>query len=161
WGGGMTIPNIIPSSRHAHAAAFTGFGRLLLALLCLLGSCLACFAQGPYALPQPVNPWLQAANFIVQPYVTIGLLVAGCLLLFQDLLTPRTWGVTGTLGVICMGLVFAAFITVGDRGWVGEILLLVGLAAILLEIHVFPGFGSAILGFVLMFAGMFLCLGGT
>jgi membrane-bound serine protease (ClpP class) len=149
------------SSRRAFAVLVSRFGRLLLAVLCLLGSSLACFAQDTVLPAHPGNPLEQAAHFIVQPYVTIGLLVTGCFLLFHDLLTPLTWGVTGTLGVICMVLVFGAFMIVGNRGWVGEVLLLAGLAAILLEVHVFPGFGSAIIGFVLMFAGMFLCLGGT
>ncbi|MDX1934271.1 MAG: NfeD family protein [Capsulimonadales bacterium] len=143
------------------AAARTRLGRWLLAVLCLVGSALACFAQETTGTAASPPFWIQAANTVTIPYVTIALLVAGCLLLFHDLLTPTTWGVTGTLGVICMGVVFAAFIATGDRGWVGELLLLAGLAAVLLEVHVFPGFGSALLGFVLMFAGMFLCLGGT
>ena len=122
---------------------------------------MAAFAQEAGTVATPLGGWGAVATFIVQPYVTIALLVAGCLLLFHDLLTPLTWGVTGTLGVICMVLVFAAFITLGDRGWAGELLLLAGLAMILLEIHVFPGHGSALAGFILMFAGMFNCLGGA
>ena len=39
--------------------------------------------------------------------------------------------------------------------------MLFGLAAILTEIHWFPGHGSAFAGFMLMFVGMFLSLGGT
>jgi membrane-bound serine protease (ClpP class) len=105
--------------------------------------------------------WLVAAHWIAQPWGTIALLVAGCLLLYHDLLTPLTWGVTGTLGVIAVALVFAAQLTVGVGGYFGVIVLLAGLAAILLEVHVIPGRGSALGGFVLMFAGMFLALGGT
>lgn len=105
--------------------------------------------------------WHGIAEMILNPWTTIGLLVAGCLLLYHDLLTPRTWGVTGTLGVLCVGAVFAAQVKAGGVGWVGVVLMLLGLAAVLLEIHVFAGHGSALGGFLLMYAGMFLSLGGT
>jgi len=135
--------------------------RLLATVLLVLGGALAACAQDGGASAAPTGVWDRAAHVIVRPRVTIGLLVAGCLLLYHDLLTPKTWGATGTLGVIAVGLVFAAQITIGDVGWVGVLLLLAGLAAILLEIHVLPGRGSALVGFVLLFAGMFLSLGGT
>ena len=107
------------------------------------------------------GPWPRAAQWIFAPWATVALLVAGCLLLYHDLLTPKTWGVTGTLGVLCVGLVFAAHVTVGGFGWVGVVLLLLGLAAVLLEVHAIPGHGAAFGGFMLMFVGMFLSLGGT
>jgi membrane-bound serine protease (ClpP class) len=106
--------------------------------------------------------WQQASHVIVLPWVTIALLVAGCLLLFHDLLTPLTWGVTGTLGVICLGAVFAAQIATGSAGWIGIILLLGGLALLLIETHLLPGHGMpAAFGLILLFAGMFLALGGN
>ena len=43
----------------------------------------------------------------------------------------------------------------------GVLLLLAGLGAILTEVHVLPGRGWAIAGFILLFAGMFVALGGT
>jgi membrane-bound ClpP family serine protease len=104
--------------------------------------------------------WNYWAHVLVQPWWTIALLVAGCSLLYHDLLTPHNWGVTGTLGVLCVGAVFAAQVTVG-AAYLGVLLLLAGLALILLEIHAFPGYGSALAGFVLMYAGMFLSLDGT
>ena len=105
--------------------------------------------------------WTGIAHIIALPWTTIGLLVAGCLLLYHDLLTPLTWGLTGTLGVIAVGLVFAAQVTVGGAGWLGVMLILAGLAAVLFEIHVRPGYGSALAGFLLMYVGMFHALGGT
>jgi membrane-bound serine protease (ClpP class) len=140
--------------------------RLVLAALFLLLLPLAVFAQATAgaSAASPAGPaggWGAAAEWILNPWATVGLLVAGSLLLYHDLLTPDTWGVTGTLGVLCVGLVFAAEVTAGGAGWLGVILLLLGLAAVLLEIHVYPGRGSAIAGFMLMFAGMFLSLSVT
>jgi len=107
------------------------------------------------------HPWLTAAHVIVMPWVTVLLLVAGCLLLFHDLLTPLTWGATGTGGVTLIGLVFAANLTDHSRGWIGVLLLLVGLALLLAEIHIYPGHGlAAIGGLLFLFLGMFLALGG-
>lgn len=106
--------------------------------------------------------WLQSAAVIVLPWATIALLVAGCLLLFHDLLTPLTWGVTGTLGVLALGSVFAAHLTLHSGGWIGVILLLLGLALLLIETHLLPGHGlAAVFGLALLFAGMFLALGGN
>ncbi len=134
-------------------------GLLLLALGLVTIAAQTAWAQGT-AIHPTAGPWPHVAEIIVNPWATVALLAAGCLLLYHDLLTPLTWGATGTLGVIAGGLVFAAHITVGGFGWVGVVLMLFGLAAILLEIHVFPGRGSAFAGFLLMFVGMFLSLGG-
>jgi membrane-bound serine protease (ClpP class) len=104
---------------------------------------------------------MQIATFVDTPWMTVILLVAGCALLFHDLLTPLTWGVTGTAGVLLIGLVFASHVTGHTGGWIGVILLLVGLALLLLEIHVIPGFGmTGISGLLLLFLGMFWSLGG-
>lgn len=107
--------------------------------------------------------WQTAAHTIASnPWVTILLLVAGSLLLFHDLLTPLTWGVTGTLGVLCLGAVFAANLTDHSGGWIGVILLLLGLTLLLIETHLLPGNGvPAMFGLMLLFAGMFIALGGN
>lgn len=146
--------------------------RLLLAVLLLLaGAVSVVYAQqaggvapmpGPVPASAPGGVWDQAARVIVLPWMTIALLVVGCLLLFIDLLTPLTWGVTGTLGVLSVALVFAAHITAGTGGWVGIILFLGGLVFLLLETHVFPGHGiAAVAGLLLLFLGMFWSLGGS
>lgn len=118
-------------------------------------------AVTPVGAAASVGPWATAAHFIMLPWVTVLLLVAGCLLLFHDLLTPFTWGATGTIGVALIGLVFAANVTQHTHGWVGVLLLLVGLALLLAEIHVVPGRGMAAIGGLLfLFLGMFTSLGG-
>jgi membrane-bound serine protease (ClpP class) len=101
------------------------------------------------------------AHLIMNPWVTIFLLVAGCALLFHDLLTPFTWGWTGTLGVICLGTFFAASIFLHNASWVGALLMTIGIALLLLETHLWPGRGlPAFIGLGLLFAGMFQSLGG-
>jgi membrane-bound serine protease (ClpP class) len=107
--------------------------------------------------------WNHAAHFIAtNPWITILLLVAGSLLLFHDLLTPLTWGVTGSLGVLALGAVFASHLTTHTDGWIGVVLLLAGLTLLLIETHLLPGHGlAAVIGLVLLFAGMFWALGGN
>ena len=108
-----------------------------------------------------ITVWTAAAHWIAQPWGTIALLVAGCLLLYHDLLTPRNWGVSGSVGLFAVALVFAAQLTIGTGRSLGVVLLLIGLSAVLVEVHALPGRGSAFAGFILMFAGMFVALGGT
>lgn len=101
--------------------------------------------------------WSQAEAFIAQPWITVLLLVAACLLLFHDLLTPLTWGITGTLGVIFFALVLLAHAVSG----VGVAVLIGGVALLLIETHLLPGRGiAALLGFGLIFGGMYLSLTG-
>jgi membrane-bound ClpP family serine protease len=145
-------------------AAWQAILRTLVAAALVLCGALAAHAQetiGAHATSTSANVVERLAHGIVRPWVTIGLLVIGCSLLYHEMLTPKTWGISGNLGAISVGTVFAANIAVGEVGWVGVLLLLAGLIFILLEVHLFPGFGSAIAGFVLMYAGMFQSLGGT
>jgi membrane-bound serine protease (ClpP class) len=101
------------------------------------------------------------AHLVMNPWVTIFLLVAGCALLFHDLLTPFTWGWTGTLGVICLGTFFAASIFLHNASWVGVLLMTGGIGLLLLETHLWPGRGlPAFVGLGLLFAGMYQSLGG-
>ena len=131
-------------------------------LLASLSSGGVAWAQaGTTAVPAPSN-WAHIAGIIDSPWMTVVLLVAGCALLFHDLLTPLTWGATGTIGVLFIGLVFASHVTGHTGGWIGVLLLLVGLALLLLEIHVVPGSGmTGMGGMLLLFLGMFWSLGGT
>ena len=144
------------------AFAFPLF-RLALTLLLTFCGIWAAFAQGAVAVPTAApQGWLQeTAQIIVRPLPLLGLLVVGLLLVYWDLLTPTDWDIRGTLGVLCLILAFVAQIIVGEVGWAGILLLLVGLAGVLLEIHVFPGRGSAIAGFVLLFSGMLVALNST
>jgi membrane-bound serine protease (ClpP class) len=101
--------------------------------------------------------WTQAEAFIAQPWVTILLLVAACLLLFHEMLTPLTWGLTGNLSVVFFALVLLAHAVSG----MGVVILIAGVALLLVETHLLPGRGiAALLGFGLVFGGMYLSLTG-
>lgn len=138
-----------------------------LALTLALCAIFAAYAQGTIAAPAPTNAftptdWLHsAAQVIVRPFPLFGLLAAGLLLVYWDLLTPTDWDFRGTLGVLFLITAFIAQVIIGEVGWVGILLLLAGLAGVLLEIHAAPGRGLAIGGFVLLFSGMLISLNST
>ncbi len=101
--------------------------------------------------------WSQAEAFIALPWVTILLLVAAALLLFHEMLTPLTWGLTGNLSILFFALVLLAHAVSG----VGVAVLIGGVALLLVETHLLPGRGiAALLGFGLVFGGMYLALTG-
>ncbi len=105
--------------------------------------------------------WQEAERVMLIPWVTFALLTLGMSLLILDLLTINTWGVSGTAGVACLALVFAAYISAGVASWVGVTVFLLGLGLILMEAHVFPGHGiSGIGGMIGLFLGLFWALGG-
>ena len=137
--------------------------RLLFAALLLAGGALgAAYAQGSTPPPNSQNWAQQAAHIIISPWGTIALLTLGCLLIFIDLLTPRTWGIEGSVGVLFVGAVFVSHVMEGSGGWIGVILALAGITLLLLETNVFPGQGIwAIGGLLLLFLGMFASLGGS
>ena len=157
-----TLGGVLPALRRP-ATGECGLPRLLLTLLAVLMGAAGARAQGGAgAAPAATGGWEQLAGIITSPWVTIALLTVGCLLLFIELLTLHTWGLTGTLGVLAVGLVFAAHVTVGTAGWIGVVLFLAGLTFLLLETHVFPGHGiAAVAGLLLLFLGMFWALGGS
>jgi membrane-bound serine protease (ClpP class) len=102
--------------------------------------------------------WTQIEAFVALPWVTILLLVAACLLIFHEMLTPLTWGLTGNLSVFLFALVLLAHAVSG----VGVLVLLGGVALLLVETHLLPGRGvAALIGFGLVFAGMYLSLTGS
>lgn len=128
----------------------------------LLLTASAALAQGGAASQVAGGSWTTLAHGVIHPWITILLLFAGCLLIFIDLLTPKTWEWTGTLGVVFVGVVFAAHVTEGTGAWVGIVLMLGGVGLLLLETHVFPGRGvAAISGLLALFLGMFIALGGS
>lgn len=106
--------------------------------------------------------WAQVERVMIIPWVTFVVLALGMTLLILDLLTIKTWGAPGTIGVGCLAIVFAAYMYAGVANWIGVTVFLIGLGLILMEAHVFPGHGlSGIGGVVGLFLGMFWALGGT
>ncbi|MGA1875978.1 MAG: NfeD family protein, partial [bacterium] len=88
------------------------------------------------------------------------LLTIGLLALFLEFRTP-TWGVAGTIGIICLALFFWGHVVLNLVGWEEVILLAVGAILLLLEVFVIPGFGLAgILGIIALIAGFSLSMVG-
>ncbi|MEW6379793.1 MAG: NfeD family protein [bacterium] len=88
------------------------------------------------------------------------LLTIGLLGLLIELRTP-TWGIAGTVGLICLAVFFWGHVILRLVGWEEVALLLIGTVLLLLEILVIPGFGlTGILGLAALAAGFILSLVG-
>lgn len=98
----------------------------------------------------------RVARFLSDPSVSSLLLSIGFLGLLAEITTPG-WGVPGTAGVLALALFFGARLIIGLAGLEIVILFLVGVALLLVEILIIPGFGVVgILGLISMFAGLYL-----
>ncbi len=93
--------------------------------------------------------------FITSPYISALLLSLGGLGLFVEIRTPG-FGIPGFLGLLFIGLFFGGhMLNQIDQVWM-PLLFVIGLALIVLEVFVIPGFGVAgILGLILMFGSVF------
>ncbi|MFQ5680951.1 MAG: nodulation protein NfeD [Candidatus Omnitrophota bacterium] len=103
--------------------------------------------------------WSEAiVRFLTHPMVSPLLLSLGLLGLFFEFRMPG-WGVSGTVGLALIALFFWGHYLVGLATWTEIIIFLVGVALLLLEILVIPGFGLAgIAGIIFIFSGLFLSL---
>ena len=98
---------------------------------------------------------------ILNPWVTILMLLAGMMLIISEVATIRTWG-GGLLGVLCVGLVLLSYVYAGIASWLGVVLLLSGAGLFLVEARVLPGHGiSALGGTAGVFLGTYWTLGGA
>lgn len=106
--------------------------------------------------------WAEAfARFVTDPTVSGLLMSLGVLGIMVELYSPG-FGIPGTVGVTSLALFFFGHATVSLVGWEEVILLSLGMAALLLEFLIIPGFGVAgISGIVLVAAGLSLALVGT
>ncbi len=94
--------------------------------------------------------------------MTVLLLFAGMMLLISELMHSGTWGVTGTAGVFCLGVVLASHALAGAAAWFGVVLILAGIGLLLVESRVLPGYGvSGVGGLACLFVGCYLMLGGA
>jgi membrane-bound serine protease (ClpP class) len=84
----------------------------------------------------------------------------GMLGLIIELKTPH-FGLAGVAGLACLALFFGSHWIIGLAGWGEVILILSGLAALLVEVFLIPGFGVAgVAGISLLGAGLFFSLVG-
>lgn len=84
----------------------------------------------------------RAVRFLTDPVVSQILLTIGFLGLFAEVMTGG-WGVPGTVGLAALSLFFGARILAGLAGWEVILLLVAGLALLMVELFVIPGFGVA------------------
>ncbi|MFB0526395.1 MAG: nodulation protein NfeD [bacterium] len=97
-------------------------------------------------------------RFLTHPVVSGLLLTFGLLGIFFELRMPG-WGVSGTIGLICLALFFGAQYMVGLAQWIEPVLFLLGGVLLALELFLIPGFGIAgVSGILLIVASVFLSL---
>ena len=97
-------------------------------------------------------------RFLTHPVVSGLLLTFGLLGIFFELRMPG-WGVSGTIGLVCLALFFGAQYMVGLAQWIEPVLFIVGVILLAVEIFVIPGFGvTGVSGILLIVASLFLAL---
>lgn len=93
--------------------------------------------------------------FITSPYISALLLSLGGLGLLVEIRTPG-FGIPGFLGLLFIGLFFGGHMLNQISLWVVMLLFVLGLALIIIEVFVIPGFGIAgIIGLILMLGSVF------
>jgi len=98
------------------------------------------------------------ARFLTNPIVSGMLLTFGFLGILYELKIPG-WGISGTIGLICLGLFFGAHLLVGLAEWVEVLLFALGVALLVAEIFFIPGFGLAgISGIACLLLAVYLAL---
>ena len=118
--------------------------------------------SGATVVPEHLDFWMSAAEWISDPWITALVLGLGLALVIVELLTLHSWGVAGIIGGVAMIIVFIAHILTGTAMWIGIIIFVAGIAFLLFETHVLPGHGfSAIAGLACIFVGLFLAIGGA
>jgi len=100
-------------------------------------------------------------RFLTNPVVAPLFMSLGMLGLFMEIKSPG-FGVPGTVGFICLALFFGSHFLVGLADMTEVLILLAGIALILMEILVIPGFGVVgISGIVVVFYSFYKMLIGT
>lgn len=97
-------------------------------------------------------------RFLTHPVVSSLLLTLGSLGILFELRMPG-WGISGSVGLICLGLFFWGHYLIGLANWTEIVLFLLGVTLLALEVFAIPGFGIAgISGIILIISGLFLAL---
>lgn len=97
-------------------------------------------------------------RFLTHPIVSPLLLALGFLGILFELKIPG-WGISGTLGILCLALFFWGHYLVGLANWTEIIIFFMGIILLLIEIFIIPGFGiTGISGIILILLGIFLSL---
>jgi membrane-bound serine protease (ClpP class) len=98
------------------------------------------------------------ARQLTHPIVSSLLLTFGFLGIIYELKIPG-WGISGTIGLVCLALFFGAHLLVGLAEWMELLLFAAGIALIVAEVFFIPGFGIAgISGIVCLMLAVYLAL---
>ncbi len=98
----------------------------------------------------------EAVALLTSAAVTTLLIMAGLVALFVEITTPG-FGVPGTIAIACFSVVFASNALLGNVGSLEVLLFVAGLALLIVEIFVLPGFGVVgVSGIALMVASLVL-----
>ncbi|TAM75517.1 nodulation protein NfeD [bacterium] len=100
----------------------------------------------------------QLARFATDPVVSGMLLTIGFLGLLIEMQTLH--GIAGLIGIVSLGLFFGSHVLAGFSNEVVVVLAVLGVLALLAELHVFPGHGLfGILGMLMLGAAVILAFG--
>lgn len=95
-------------------------------------------------------------DFLTTAAVSTILLMLGIAGILIELFTPG-FGIPGGIGIASLGLYFGAGILAGISGWEAALLFIIGLALLMVEVFIIPGFGVAgVLGLAALFGSIFL-----
>ncbi len=104
------------------------------------------------------NAGEEIISFLNHPIITSLLLMVGMVGMFIEIKTPG-WGIAGTLSLIAFFLFFGSGLILELVSALDIILFVIGVAALILEIFVIPGFGVfGIVGIVSIIVSLFLGL---
>lgn len=135
----------------------TATAGLVLALTALAGLAPLSWAAPLDSAAAAQTDWhLQAADFFRHPLVNFALVTLGVLGFILELKMPGTT-VPGVIGAICFVLFFWSYSFVGEFVLLAALLFVLGLALILVEVFVLPGFGfTGISGILLVLFSLVL-----
>lgn len=100
-------------------------------------------------------------RFLTNPLVSSALMTLGLIGLLFEIKSPG-WGIPGTLGLVCMTLFFGSHYIINLASSLEIILFFVGVALLVLEVFVIPGFGVAgIAGIICIVGSLYMSLIGS
>ncbi len=116
--------------------------------------------NNPQVVYTEPNAGENIVSFLNNPIISGILIMIGTIGMFMEIKTPG-WGFPGTAAVIALTLFFGAGYIVNLVSAIEIILFIIGVALLLLEVFVVPGFGAfGIVGIILTISSLFLGLLG-
>jgi len=113
----------------------------------------------PFSIIKAAPSWSEnLVRFLTHPIVSSLLLSLGFLGLIFELKIPG-WGLSGTVGLLCIILFFWGHYLVGLANWFDMLIFGIGIMLIVIEIVVIPGFGVfGLSGIICVLAGLILTM---